>query len=117
MRAHYARSGALRQSLAGREFLNHVRDFRWCRRAGLNCRPQPYQGCGPLRLVASRAANIPYLASLATVFAFCAGVCAHYARASAATLPPDPPAMLSTTPRRWVGENTAYVDLVCSTVS
>ena len=19
--------------------------FRWCRRAGLNCRPQPYQGC------------------------------------------------------------------------
>ena len=35
--------------------------FRWCRRAGLNCRPQPYQGCAlPLSYGGGSLRKRPY---------------------------------------------------------
>lgn len=52
----------------------------WCRRAGLNCRPQPYQDDAPQHLVATQATGTPHLATCATVFPFHSRKCAHYVR-------------------------------------
>jgi hypothetical protein len=51
----------------------------WCRRAGLNCRPQPYQDDAPQHLVATQATGTPHLATCATVFDMRSRRCAHYA--------------------------------------